>query len=127
MDRKLRFLLVGAWNALFSYVSAVFVFMLLSPYLEVLVISILTNVLAITMSFSMNKFFVFCTKGSWLKEYMRSYIVYGSNIVLGIFGFWLLVGILHVSVWISQGVLVLIGVLLAYVGHNKITFKHERP
>jgi putative flippase GtrA len=122
-DRRFRYLAVGGWNALFSYGATLVIYSLLSPYAHIIVIATISNIAAITMSFSTNKLFVFRSKGDWLKEYLRSYVVYGGNILVGILGLWLLADILGVPVWVAQGLLVAIGVAVAYIGHQKFTFR----
>ncbi len=124
-DMKFRFLLVGSWNALFAYLSAVGIYYLLNRYVGLFFVSVISNVIAITMSFTTNKIFVFRLKGHWLREYLRSYVIYGGNLTIGIVGLWYLSGVIGIPVVFAQGFLVMLGVLIAFFGHQKFTFKRH--
>jgi putative flippase GtrA len=124
LDKRVRYALVGGWNAFFSYMATVVLFYFLSEKIHIILLSILANLIAITMSFSTNKLFIFCTYGNWFREYIKSYVIYGGNILFGVVGLWLLSGILNVPVWISQAILLIIGVVFSFIGHSKFTFKN---
>ncbi len=86
-------------------------------------IGVISNILAISFSFVTYKLFVFQTQGRWLTEYLKSYIVYGSSALLGIGLLWLLVGQLMVSIWIAQGIIIIITIIVSYLGHSRFTFR----
>ena len=121
--KELRYLVVGAWNALFAYFSAVAIYSVLNSYVGLFAISVISNIVAISMSFSTNKVFVFRVKVNWMKEYLRSYVIYGGNFIIGIIGLWYLSGVVGIPVYISQGFLVMLGVVIAFFGHQKFTFR----
>lgn len=77
----LRYLLVGAWNTLFGYgVFAGFTY-LLTPRIPraYLVATVISTILSVTVAYFGYKLFVFKTKGNYLREYLRCYVVYGSS------------------------------------------------
>ena len=81
-----RYFCVGVWNTLFGYsVFVVFTYMLTGkiPYAYMLA-AVLSNVLAITNAYIGYKFFVFKTRGNYLREYLRFYVVYGSAALGGL-------------------------------------------
>ncbi len=122
---KLRYLLAGGWNTVFGYGIGVILYYLLSNYLHVTVIALIANIIAITMSFTTYKLFVFRTKGEWLKEYLRSYVVYGGMALLGIGLIWFMVNGLSIPFWIAQGLTILLTVIISYIGHSRFTFKRK--
>jgi len=124
-DRRLRYLAVGGWNAGFGYFVSLGLYHWLAPYLHIVLIGAIANVICISMSFFTYKTLVFRTQGNWFQEYKRCYVVYGGNAVLGIAALWLLVNGLHVPFWISQGVVIVAGVVISYVGHTLFTFKRK--
>lgn len=121
--RELRYLVVGGINTLFGYGLGVGLYLALSPMLHILVIGVIGSVIAITFSFTTYKLFVFGTRGHWLKEYLRSYVVYGGTGVLGILLVWVLVDGLRMPIWIAQGIAILLTVLVSYLGHARFTFR----
>ena len=123
--RELRYLVVGGINTLFGYGLGVGLYLALSPMLHILVIGVIGSVIAITFSFTTYKLFVFGTRGHWLREYLRSYVVYGGTGVLGILLIWLLVDGLRLPIWIAQGIAILLTVLVSYLGHARFTFRRR--
>ena len=121
--RELRYLLVGGFNTLFNYGMGVWLYLALLPELHILIIGVIASVPAITVSFATHKILVFQTRGRWLSEYLKSYLVYGGSAVLGILLMWLLVSGLAVPIWIARGYTTLIDVVMSYLGHANFTFR----
>lgn len=121
--RQARFLIVGGFNTVAGYFLVVGVHYCLHAYVNMIIIGIIANVLAITVSFVSQKLLVFRTRGNWLQEYLRCYVVYGGVTVLNIVGLWLLVDILHMSIWLGPLIMAAICCIVTYFGHVKFTFK----
>lgn len=122
-QEKQRFLLAGAWNTLFGYMAGLAIYHLLAEMTSIIVIGALGSILSISMAFVTHKLFVFRTKGNWLSEYLRCYLVYGGGAVIGIALLFLFVEILAVAFWLAQLLVILIGVAVSYIGHSRFTFK----
>jgi putative flippase GtrA len=122
-SERLRYLLAGAWNTAFGYSVGGGLYLLLSKQLHIVWISIIANILAISMSFCVNKLFVFRTRGHWLPEYLRSYVVYGGAAVVGTLLLWLLVDRMQVNIWWAQALILACMVLTSYLGHARFTFR----
>jgi len=122
-SRQFRYLLAGGWNTCFGYATGLFVYYLLHDNYSIVLIGILTNIAAITMAFVTHKLFVFRTKGNWLAEYLRSYLVYGVSAIIGIAALWLLVEQFLVPFWLAQLLVILATVGITYIGHSRITFR----
>jgi putative flippase GtrA len=83
----LRYVLVGVWNTLFGYgVFAVFEFLLSRRYptYGYLIAGALSSVISVSIAFLGYKWFVFKTKGNYLREWVLCMAVYGSSIALGL-------------------------------------------
>jgi len=82
-----RYIIVGGWNTAFGYGTFVFFTFLFTKHSVhgYIYASVLSNLLSITVAFFGYKFFVFKTKGNYLKEWSRCMIVYGSAAIPGIF------------------------------------------
>ncbi len=120
---KVRYMLAGAWNTLFGYFSALVIYDFLRITLHIILIGIIINILNISMSFFTYKLFVFQTKKNWVKEYLRSYIVYGFTALISLCMLWFFVDYLNVRFWIAQALILLIGIFISFKGHHIFTFK----
>ena len=108
---------------MFGYCVGVILYYTLSKRLHVVEIAIMGNILAITMSFLTYKLFVFRTKGNWMQEYFRSYIVYGGIALGGIALLWAMVDGLKIPFWLAQGLVIILSVCISYISHSRFTFK----
>lgn len=128
----LRYLLVGAWNTIFGYtVYALLTYVLTDviPY-AYMVASVMANIIAITVSFIGYKFIVFRTKGNYLREYLRVYVVYGGAAGLNLVLLPILVGVLdcllkepYYSAYVAGAIVTAVTVLFSFVGHGKYSFR----
>jgi putative flippase GtrA len=121
-----KYFLVGGFNTVFGYLATVTLYYSLEGLVHIILICLLANVICITESFLMYKFLIFNSRGNWLHEYLRCYMVYGVAIVLGVIGLWLLVKLMHFPFWIAQGGLVAVSVMVSFLGHRNFTFRSNR-
>jgi len=87
----IRYLGVGVFNTLFGYIAFVIILTLLNAvlptrflYLTVVLASILAMPLNITVAFLGYKFFVFHSKGNFLREWLKCFAVYGTSMIPGL-------------------------------------------
>ena len=126
-----RYLIVGVWNTFFGYALFAALTYLLTgvvPY-AYMAASVLANVGAITVAFLGYKWFVFKTKGNYLREYSRCYVVYGTAMLIGLALLPILVILLqcvaglHGSAPYVAGAMLTAGtVLISFVGHKRFSF-----
>ena len=121
--KGLRYILAGVWNTLFGYFTSLLIYDYYHNFLHILFIGLIANILNISMSFLTYKFFVFRTKNYWLKEYLRSYIIYGGVALVSLCMLWFAVDYLNMPFWIVQALVMSLGVLISYIGHDRFTFK----
>lgn len=122
-SRKFKFLIVGGANTVFGYAVGVSLYELLTSFCSIWVIGILSNIFAISFSFVTYKLFVFRTKGQWLAEYLKAYLVYGTMAFVGVVLLWLYVDTFGLSIWLAQGLVIMSTVILSYIGHARFTFR----
>jgi len=98
----LRYLLVGAFNTLFGYVTYVVALSLLDGvlprrflYLTVVLASLIVTPINITVAFLGYKFLVFRTKGHFLREWLKCFAVYGVGWIPSLIGLSAFTGILQ--------------------------------
>ena len=120
------------WNTLFSYcVYASFTYILTDviPY-AYMAASVISSIINITVAYFGYKFFVFKTKGNYLREYLRCYVVYGTaagiNLILLPIVVTLLNFVIAKQVYVPYiaGAIVNLGtVFVSFFGHQRFSFK----
>jgi putative flippase GtrA len=82
----MRYLLVGAWNTAFGYVTYAALTWVLSRHLAYgyLYAAVFSNFIAISVAFLGYKWFVFKTHGNYLREWLRCFVVYGAAALPGL-------------------------------------------
>jgi len=120
--KKLRYLIVGMWNTVFPYIVFGLLYYLSDAQLHYMIILLISQVLGLTNAYIGYKLFVFKTKGNIVREYLRFYVVYGTTLVVNIILIGLFVEVLGINPLISQGIIGVIVVIMAYVGHDRFSF-----
>jgi putative flippase GtrA len=130
-----RYLVVGAWNTLFGYATYAALTALLTPLIpySYMVASLLSSIVSITVAFLGYKWFVFKTKGNYLREWARCVAVYSGAIAIGLALLPILVGIVRHATryqreapYIAGAMLTGVSVVFSFVGHRKFSFR-TRP
>jgi putative flippase GtrA len=127
-----RYLLVGAWNTLFGYGCFAFFTAILSSMIphSYIVASVISSLLNISVSFLGYKWFVFKTKGNYLREWIRCVGVYSGGILFGVLTLPVLVVIIRRNTrfvaqapYIAGALLTAFMVVYSFVGHRKFSFR----
>lgn len=132
----LRYLVVGGWNTVFGYAVFAGFTALLMPrfrwgYMIALAISFVIN---ITVAYAGYKFFVFKTRGNYLREWLRFMAVYGTGSLPSLLFLPFIVQALHYGFglgrsapYIAGAIVTGFGVLYTFFGHKKFSFRaHEK-
>jgi len=131
-----RFLVVGIWNTLFGYALYAGLTAVLTPHLPhaYIVASVLGSLLSITVAFLGYKWFIFKTKGNYLREWARCVVVYSGGILLGIvllpifvFGLRRMTQFDSAAPYIAGAILTGINVIASFLGHKKFSFAETKP
>jgi putative flippase GtrA len=118
-----RYLVAGGVNTLFGYLVSLAFYYGLNQKINLIFILIITNIVSISFSFLTYKVFVFKTQGNWIKEYLKSYLVYGFTAIISSGCIWIMVQKISLSYWIAQSLAIIIIVIASYILHNNYTFK----
>lgn len=119
---KLLYLVVGGWNTVFGYALYVALVSVLGRdnYWWLLIPS---NIIAVTHNYFTYKLIVFRTRGRWMKEYVKFWIVYlpylGANLLL----LPALVSFLQLDPRLAQAAFTLVAFVITYLGHKYFTFR----
>lgn len=122
---KIRYLMAGGFNTVVGYFIGVGLYKVLGSNLSIVWIGVISNILSITVSFLSYKTLVFKTRGMWLTEYIKSFIVYGGIAVIGIFCLWVFVDKMKISIWLAQALVMGMTVIISYLGHSRFTFRRR--
>ncbi len=122
-DARLRYLMAGGFNTLFAYALNLGMYAWLHERLPLVVITGGCAVLSISVAFLVYKLFVFATRGNWLREYVRCYLVYGGGAVVSIALLSVMVDGWGMSFWLAQAITTVGIVLLSFVMHRRFTFR----
>jgi len=127
-----RYLLVGAGNTLFSYGAFAALTAILTPFIPYayVVASVLGNLISITFSYLTYKFFIFKTKGNYLREWMKCVAVYSGTALLGVALLPVLVFLIRrftsferAAPYIAGAIIAGFSVLVSFTGHKNFTFR----
>ena len=121
--KEINYLMVGGWNTLFGYLAFVGLYYLLADKWNYIAILVLLNVITITVAYAGYKFFVFKTKGNYLREYLRFYVVYGTGFVVNVALFPVLTYWLEINAYISQMIITGLVIVMSFFAHNNFSFK----
>jgi putative flippase GtrA len=145
-----RYILVGIWNTALNYgLYAGFTYLFTRYTVHgYLYAYILANVIGITVAFFGYKLLVFRTKGNYLKEYARCWIVYGSAMLIGLallpvlknaiayltppgHSIFMLAGhvvdVHKLSPYIANALITVGTVVYSFFGHRKFSFRPVNP
>ena len=123
----LAYLAVGGWNTLLGMLLYSFGYWLLGRQVHYLLLAIPVNIIAITNAFLCYKLLVFKTKGNWLREYLRCYMVYGGGTLISMALLWMLKELLEMNPVVANAIATLIVVICSYFGHKYFSFrKHPK-
>jgi putative flippase GtrA len=134
-EQFFRYFLVGIWNTVFSYG----LFAVLTSALDkvvpqsYMVASVISSLISITVSFLGYKWFVFKTKGNYIREWCRCLAVYSGSIALGFALLPVLVflirhysGYQRQAPYIAGALLPIVTVGVGFFGHKHISFRQPR-
>jgi len=127
----LRYLAVGACNTVFGYGCFALFTLLLSPIFSYgyVLASLLANLLSISFAFLGYKWFVFKTRGNYLKEWIRCVGVYAGSMILSAAALPFVVGIVrrqpgheHSAPYIAGAVVLVFSIVFSFFGHRHVSF-----
>ena len=118
-DKKIRFLIVGAYNTIICYIFGLFYFKFFQINLTKITIF---NVIVTIHSFLTHKFFSFRKKKYCHKEIFRAFISYGSMYALSAILILSLINLGYSQLFAYHFNLV-ISLILFYLLHSYFTFK----
>ena len=122
---KLRFLFIGGINAAISYlIFAIAVWILGSEHYQACVI--LQWSVSSVFSYFNQKFFVFCTRGNYIKEYLKCCSTWAVSYLLNVVILELLVKFAIKNVYVSQFISIFLVSVVTYVLFKYFAFRVKK-
>lgn len=134
LPQFIRYLVVGGFNTVFGFA----VFALLNwlfrglGSFSYMYAWALANIIAITSAFLAYKWFVFRTRGQYVREWIRCFSVYGSGMIFGFIGLPIVVTALRHTMrrpefasYLAVAFLTTFTVVLSFFGHKNISFRQQ--
>jgi len=129
-----RYTLVGIWNTLFGYGSYAGLTALLTPRMAhgYLAAALISGPVSISVAFLGYKWFVFKTRGNYLREWLRCHVVYGTTTLIGIlvlptfvYAFQRFVGLRESAPYVAGAVVTGTNVIVSFLGHRNFSFRRD--
>ena len=126
IDSRIRFILVGGYNTVFSFALFCGLEYYLGDDLYHMWILLITHVISICNSFLSLRIFVFASKNNLLHEYIKVNVVYafyfiGNACLLFIFN-----DLLHWNIFFAQLLCIIILTIGSYFSHKHFSFKQRK-
>jgi putative flippase GtrA len=133
----LRYLLVGGWNTVFGYGCFFLVnrsLATLMPEYSYLAASLISNLIAVSVAFLGYKWFVFRTRGNYLREWLRTLAIYSGSILVSTVALAPLVGLIRhftryqgQAPYIAAALIAVFTVASSFLGHRHFSFRKAPP
>ncbi len=120
-SQKLRFLLVGGFNTVFSY--GLFVLMVAGVEIDYRAAIAIGYVISTNVSIFTMRYYVFRSKGSLKKEYAKAWGVYLSTMLLNYLVMYLLVDVFAMDELLAQGIYTICITVFIYLMHKYVSFR----
>ena len=121
IPQKIRFLLVGGFNTVFSFgLFALMVSILGISYKFAIVLG---YIISTNVSIFTQRYYVFRSFGNLKQEYIKAWKVYIITMLINYMFMYIAVDILRANELISQALFAIIIVIITYIMHKYYTFK----
>jgi putative flippase GtrA len=121
--QTVRFLVVGGGNTVGGYAIASLTYYGLHDVLPLVAIIAIYTVLGITLSYVTLKCLVFRTRGNYIAEYLRFYVVYAASIGMNFILMPASVGWLGMNPYLAMALIGALTVLISFFGHRHFSFR----
>ena len=118
LSDKIRFLIVGGFNAGVSYLIYSAFCIILGEHAYQIALA-LAWIISSVVSFTTQKFFVFRAKGNWMKEYLKCCTTWVFSYMINAGLLEIIVKVLHINVFIAQIIATLSAAVFTYILFKK--------
>lgn len=122
IDDKIRFMIIGFINAVNSYIIFAIALFLIGKEHYQLCVTLQWTVSSV-FSYLTQKFFVFCTRGNYIKEYIKCCTTWFVSYLLNVVVLELLVRFAIKNVYVSQMLSIMIVSIATYILFKYFAFR----
>jgi putative flippase GtrA len=123
LPQELRFLLAGAYNTAFGYLTFSLLFILLQTRINYLVIAFVCYPISLTSAFIVHRNLVFRSQERWPRSFIRFNFSQIAAFLFGVAGLYSLVRFGHLAPLVAQALVVIASVLVTYLLHRHFSFR----
>jgi len=129
-----RYTLVGIWNTIFGYGSYAALTAFFTPRVPhgYILAAVVSGLASISVAFLGYKWFVFKTKGNYLREWLRCHVVYGTATLIGVlvlpafvYGYRSFVGLGASAPYVAGATVTGLNVIVSFLGHRNFSFRQD--
>lgn len=118
--QKLRFLLVGGYNTVFSYaLYALFIYIGITAQLALFLSFLLSSI----NSYITQKFYVFNTKGNYLSEYVKCLFTWFGSYLINAILLETLMRLMHLNPYLAEFIALVLITVYSYIALKYFAFK----
>lgn len=126
LDRRIvRFGVVGVFNSAFSYSVFAGLQVTVGARVHYLVILAVSHVIAVLEAYVLSRWLVFQVRGRWWRELLRFWSVYLVALGINAVALPVLVEVAHLSVLLSQAIIMLCTAFGTFFAHRSFTFRRS--
>ncbi len=125
LSDKIRFLLIGGFNAGVSYLIYSAICLILGEGAYQIALALAWAISSV-VSFTTQKFLVFRGKGNWAKEYLKCCTTWVFSYLINAGLLELLVKMLHLNVFVAQIIATLAAAVFTYFLFKKFAFRVKK-
>ena len=120
---NLKYISIGFINTIIGYWVSIIIFYIFYEKLGIIGVGLMANILNISITYINYKFFLFKTKGNFLREYFKSFINYGLAGLLSTFLLWFFFDVINLNIYLSNILIIPITFMFSYMGNKFFVFK----
>lgn len=121
----IRYLIVGAYNTVFGYLSFVIIFFVFGDYIHYSIITVANHFISLANSFVTQRKFVFRSRNSWQKEFIRFQLAYVGMLPIGLALLWLFHDLVGLEILVAQAVALIFMIIATFIANRYFTFRRR--
>jgi len=127
VPESLRFLVVGGFNTLLGFGAFALIQLLVGKWIGEVLVLLLAHLSASSIAFVTHRRITFRVDGNLLIDFVRFQSVYIVPIGVNLVVLPLLVRVVGMNVYLAQGLITIVTVVVSYFGHKYFSFRRKAP
>lgn len=124
-NELLRYLIIGAYNTVFGYLSFVIIFLFSGDFLHYSIITVLNHFIALSNSFVTQRHFVFRSRNCWKNDFLRFQLAYVGLLPVGLALLWFFHDLIGLEIFLAQAVALIFMVVVSFLANRLFTFRQR--